>query len=112
MLITPYIVSNEADGRAITDAATTRFETGNQRVRVETLPDVPAASPEPGSPRPVPAATPGASPGQMPEPETPPVPLPAPQAAPPNAPAPPPGRQPVPAAGDAGPPTAGSVPKP
>ncbi len=105
MLITPYIVSNEADGRAITDAATARFETGNQRVRVETLPDVPAASP-------VPAATPEASPGRMPEPETPLAPLPAPQAAPPNAPAPPPGRQPAPATGAAGPPTAGSVPKP
>ena len=75
MLITPYIVSSEADGRAITDAVKTRFETANQRVRVETLPDAPATAP------PAPVATPATlPPGQTPEP-APSVPAPQPAAA-------------------------------
>lgn len=39
MLITPYIISNEGDARAVTDVVRKRFETGNQKWRAETLPE-------------------------------------------------------------------------
>lgn len=48
MLITPYIISDEVDARVVTDVVRQRFETGNQKVRAETLP-VPLRVPQTGS---------------------------------------------------------------
>lgn len=69
MLITPYIISSESQGRDLTDAVKTRFETGNQRVRVENLP---VALPTPVQQGPVPAvpAPPAPAPVPVPMPST------------------------------------------
>lgn len=65
MLITPYIISDESEGRALTEVVKKRFETGNPRVRVESLP-VPL--PTPVDQGPVPAVPPAPEPAPAPVP--------------------------------------------